>query len=76
MNHIMAQIGGLVVGALIGGALASEPQTYEPTRAYRSYYYRYPAYDDGYNRDGYVPAHRDRNCDDDYCNVSGCDNDD
>jgi len=71
-----ALIGGLIAGALIGGALASEAQAYEPAPAYRSYY-RHPAYDGyDYNRYGYVPAHRYRNCDDDYRNASDWDDDD
>ena len=71
-----ALIGGLVVGALIGGALASETQAYEPAPAYRSYY-RHPAYDSyGDNHYGNVPAYRDRNCEHGYGSVSDWDDDD
>ncbi|MGC2777745.1 MAG: hypothetical protein WA418_19130 [Bradyrhizobium sp.] len=64
-------IGGLVVGALIGGALASEAQAYEPAPVYRSHY-RYPAYE----RYGYVPAQRYRDCDHDYRRASDWDDED
>lgn len=79
-----ALISGLVVGAFIGGALASEAQAYEPAPAYRSYY-RYPAYHSyhsypayegyGYDRYDYVTPPRYRNCDHDYRSISDWDDD-
>ncbi|MGJ5131108.1 hypothetical protein [Bradyrhizobium oligotrophicum] len=62
-----ALIGGLLVGALVGGAIASEAQAYEPAPVYRSHYRdaSYDGYGYGYRyeRYRYVPAHHDRNCD-------------
>ncbi|OAF12823.1 hypothetical protein [Bradyrhizobium neotropicale] len=77
-----ALIGGLVVGTLVGSALASDAQAYEPAPAYRSY--RYPAYggtyysaprhySSGYDEGYYAPRHR--HCDHDYRPVSGWDDD-
>jgi hypothetical protein len=71
-----ALIGGLVVGALIGGALASEEQGYQSYPSYQGYDYGYDrryysSYDDGY----YTPRYRYRNCDHDYRSVSGWDDD-
>ncbi|MGJ4915794.1 hypothetical protein ACQR10_25365 [Bradyrhizobium sp. HKCCYLRH2060] len=73
-----ALIGGLVAGALIGGALASasEAQAYEPAPVYRSHY-RDAAYDGyGYERQRYVPAYRDRNCDHGYGRAADWDDED
>ncbi|CAL74876.1 conserved hypothetical protein; putative signal peptide [Bradyrhizobium sp. ORS 278] len=70
-----ALIGGLLVGALVGGAIASEAQAYEPAPVYRSQYQYRPQYQyrshyrdaayDGYGYEGYryTPAPRYRNCD-------------
>ena len=73
-----ALIGGLVVGALVGSALASEAQVYQsyPSYSYsprRYYAYRrdYSGYDDGY----YAPQYRYRHCDHGYRSVSGWDDD-
>ena len=82
-----ALIGGLVVGALVGGALASEAQDYQAYPSYDGYSYGYPAhryysgystyrrdysgYDDGY----YAPQYRYRHCDHGYRSVSGWDDD-
>ncbi|ABQ38977.1 MAG: hypothetical protein E6614_17690 [Bradyrhizobium sp.] len=83
-----ALIGGLVVGALIGGALASDAQAYEPAPVYRSQYHYQPRYQyrshyrdaayDGYGDEGYryVPAHRYRNCDHGYRRASDWDDED
>jgi hypothetical protein len=56
-----ALIGGLIVGAIIGGAL-SQAQDYEAAPAYHPGYHRHPAYD------GYVavPRYRYRDSDRDW----------
>lgn len=68
-----ALIGGLAVGALIGGALASADQSYQgdddgyddpAPRRYYSGYSAYRSYDDNY----YAPRYY-RGCDDDYQNA-------
>jgi hypothetical protein len=80
-----ALIGGLVVGALVGSALASDAQAYEPAPADRSYYH-YPAYVSsyysaprhyysGYDQGYYAPQYRYRHCDHGYRRVSGWDDD-
>ncbi|OKO87707.1 hypothetical protein AC629_12855 [Bradyrhizobium sp. NAS80.1] len=77
-----ALIGGLVVGALVGSALASDAQAYEPAPAYRAYY---PAYGRGYYSaprryySGYYQGYhapRYRHCDHDYRSISSWDDDD
>jgi hypothetical protein len=57
-----ALIGGLIVGAIIGGAL-SEAQAYDAAPAYYPTYQRYPAYDGHYVA---APRHRYRDCDHDW----------
>jgi hypothetical protein len=54
-----ALIGGLIVGAIIGGAL-SQAQADEATPVYHSNYCRHPAYDGNY----VAPRYRD--CDHDW----------
>ncbi|NPV20152.1 hypothetical protein [Bradyrhizobium aeschynomenes] len=72
-----ALIGGLLVGALVGGAIASEAQAYEPAPVYRPHY-RDAAYDGyGYERHRYVPARHYRDCDHDgYGRASSWDDED
>src|SRR5690242_21293761 len=63
-----ALIGGLIAGAVIGGALAQAQAHDERPAYYPSYpsypgYHRYPAYD------GYAaPRYRDRDCDHEWGN--------
>lgn len=82
-----ALIGGLIVGTLVGGALASEAQDYQDYRSYHGYRYGYPPhrYNGAYSTyrsdysgydDGYYPSqYRYRHCDHGYRSVSGWDDD-
>lgn len=53
-----ALIGGLIAGAIIGGAL-SQAQADEAAPVYHSNYYRHPVYDGYY----VAPGYRYRDCD-------------
>lgn len=75
-----ALIGGLVVGALVGSALASEAQGYQsyPSYSYspRRYHSGYSTYRrdySGYDDCNYAPQYRYRHCDHGYRSVSGWD---
>jgi hypothetical protein len=59
-----ALIGGLIAGAVIGGAL-SQAQAYDDGPAYYPSYHRYPAYDGNYVA---APRYRYRDCDHEWGN--------
>ncbi|MDE2332761.1 MAG: hypothetical protein KGK16_18540 [Bradyrhizobium sp.] len=78
-NRNAALIGGLVVGALIGGALASADQSYQGDEDHYDYYPAPRRYYSGYSTyrshddDDYAPRYY-RDCDDNYQNAGDAEN--